>query len=146
MSFFTRSLSQLPKVSKVSSSANNLIFHSINKRSFHQSIANMGVHNIASASDFKTALTDNSVVIVDAFATWCGPCKAIAPKVAQLSEDYPAAHFVKIDVDELPEVAQELGVRAMPTFLIFKGSEKIGEVVGANPPALELAIQKALAA
>ncbi|APA13033.1 hypothetical protein sscle_10g078030 [Sclerotinia sclerotiorum 1980 UF-70] len=106
----------------------------------------MGVHNIASASDFKTALTDNSVVIVDAFATWCGPCKAIAPKVAQLSEDYPAAHFVKIDVDELPEVAQELGVRAMPTFLIFKGSEKIGEVVGANPPALELAIQKALAA
>ncbi|CAD6448564.1 90e66490-fbfb-4d2c-aeb5-016f3445fcd3 [Sclerotinia trifoliorum] len=144
MSFFTRSLHKLPKVSKASS-ANNLIFHSINKRSFHQSIANMGVHNLATATEFKSALTDNNIVVLDAFATWCGPCKAIAPRVAKFSEDYPAAHFVKIDVDELPDVAQELGIRAMPTFLIFKGEEKIAEVVGANPAALEQAIQKALA-
>ncbi|CCD52692.1 hypothetical protein BofuT4_P001390.1 [Botrytis cinerea T4] len=96
------------------------------------------------ATDFKSALTDNKVVVLDAFATWCGPCKAIAPKVSQLSEAYPAAHFIKIDVDELPEVAQELGIRAMPTFVIFKGEEKFAEVVGANPAALEDAISKAV--
>ncbi|TGO68133.1 hypothetical protein BOTNAR_0029g00010 [Botryotinia narcissicola] len=107
----------------------------------------MGVHNIAkinSATDFKSALTDNQVVVLDAFATWCGPCKAIAPRVVKLSEDYPAAHFIKIDVDELPEVSQELGIRAMPTFIIFKGAEKVAEVVGANPVALESAIKSAV--
>lgn len=62
----------------------------------------------------------------------------------RFSESYPSAHFVKIDVDEVPEVAQELGIRAMPTFLIFKGEEKIAEVVGANPKALEAAIEKAV--
>ncbi|QSZ34223.1 hypothetical protein DSL72_005813 [Monilinia vaccinii-corymbosi] len=101
-------------------------------------------NKLNSATEFKCALADNKVVVLDAFATWCGPCKAIAPKVAQLSEQYPAAHFVKIDVDEVPDVAQELGIRAMPTFLIFKGEEKVGEVVGANPVALEEAIKKAM--
>lgn len=50
--------------------------------------------------------------------------------------------FYKIDVDEVPDVAQELGIRAMPTFQIFKDGAKVEEVVGANPKALEAAIQK----
>ena len=50
-------------------------------------------------------------MIIDCFATWCGPCKTIAPKVVALSNSHPFARFYKIDVDELPEVAQELGVR-----------------------------------
>ncbi|RDW69498.1 thioredoxin [Coleophoma crateriformis] len=103
----------------------------------------MGVHNLSSKAEFTGALKDNQIVVLDAFATWCGPCKAIAPQVVKLSEAFPAAHFVKIDVDEVPDVAQELGIRAMPTFLIFKGEEKIAEVVGANPKALEAAIAKA---
>ena len=49
--------------------------------------------------------------------------------------------FYKLDVDELPDVAQDLSVRAMPTFLLFKDGEKVGEVVGANPKALEAAIK-----
>lgn len=49
--------------------------------------------------------------------------------------------FYKLDVDEVPEVAQKLGIRAMPTFLFFKNGEKVGEVVGANPKALEAAIK-----
>ncbi|KAI9649522.1 thioredoxin trx1 [Ciborinia camelliae] len=98
-----------------------------------------------SAAEFQSALANNDVVVLDAFATWCGPCKAIAPKVNQLSEAYPSARFVKIDVDEVPDVAAELGIRAMPTFLIFKGEKQIAEVVGANPAALEEAIKKACA-
>jgi thioredoxin 1 len=83
------------------------------------------------------------VLVVDMYATWCGPCKAIAPTMVKLSETYSAATFVKVDVDELPDVAQELGVTAMPTFLIFKGGEQVGKVVGANPKALESAIEAA---
>lgn len=70
--------------------------------------------------------------------------KPVNPLRNRLSEAYPSAHFVKIDVDEVPDVAGELGIRAMPTFLIFKGEEKVGEVVGANPVALEEAIRKAV--
>lgn len=50
-------------------------------------------------------------------------------------------HFIKFDVDELPSVTQKLGVRAMPTFFLFKGGEEVDQVVGANPPALLLALQ-----
>lgn len=62
----------------------------------------------------------------------------------RFSNTYPTAKFYKLDVDEVPDVAQELGIRAMPTFLLFKKGEKIGEVVGANPKALEAAIKKGL--
>lgn len=62
------------------------------------------------------------------------------------SAKYENAHFYKIDVDEVPEVAQEMAVRAMPTFLFFKDGEKVESLVGANPPALQKAIEAAVAA
>ena len=64
----------------------------------------------------------------------------------RFSDEFPGAHFVKVDVDEVPDVAQELGIRAMPTFLIFKNGEKVEEIVGANPKALLAGIEKAVAA
>jgi len=102
----------------------------------------MGVHNIANKDEFSAVLKDNSIVVLDCFATWCGPCKVIAPQVVKFSEAYPNAKFIKIDVDEVPDVAQELGIRAMPTFIIFQNGEKVSEIVGANPPALKAAIDK----
>lgn len=104
----------------------------------------MGVHNLASKAEFQSALKDNKIVVLDAFATWCGPCKVIAPQVVKFSDQFPSAYFVKLDVDEVPDVAQELGIRAMPTFLIFKGEEKVAEIVGANPKALLAAIETAV--
>jgi len=100
----------------------------------------MGVHNVASKAEFEQALKDNKVVVLDAFATWCGPCKVIAPQIVKYSDEFTDAHFIKLDVDEVPEVAQELGIRAMPTFLFFKDGEKVSEVVGANPKAILAAI------
>ena len=70
--------------------------------------------------------------------------RALTPTLHRFSDLYPTARFYKLDVDEVPDVAQELGIRAMPTFLLFKKNEKIGEVVGANPKALEAAIKKGL--
>lgn len=62
--------------------------------------------------------------------------------IDRFSDTYTDARFYKLDVDEVPEVAQELSVRAMPTFMLFKDGEKVGEVVGANPVALESAIKQ----
>jgi len=101
-----------------------------------------GVHNLQSKSAFDEALSEKeTLMVLDCFATWCGPCKVIAPQVVKLSDKYPNARFFKLDVDEVADVAKELGIRAMPTFLLFKGGDKIAEVVGANPKALEAAIE-----
>jgi len=102
-----------------------------------------GVHNLETKADFDQALENDkdTLLVLDCFATWCGPCKVIAPQVVKFSGTYPNAKFYKLDVDEVPDVAQELGIRAMPTFMLFKNGEKIAEVVGANPKALEAAIK-----
>ncbi|KAF2723891.1 thioredoxin-domain-containing protein [Polychaeton citri CBS 116435] len=113
------------------------------KRNFSSTMADEGVHNLSSKADFDEALNEKgSLMVLDCFATWCGPCKIIAPKVVGFSKSYSNARFFKLDVDEVPEVAQELSVRAMPTFLLFKDGQKVAEVVGANPVALEAAIKQ----
>ena len=94
--------------------------------------------------EYKTAIA-SGVAVIDCFATWCGPCKVIAPQIVQYAKEFPNAKFYKVDVDEVPDIAQELGVRAMPTFKIFKDGEIVGDVVGANPPAIKAAVQGALA-
>jgi len=68
----------------------------------------------------------------------------VLTKTVRFSDNYENARFYKLDVDEVPDVAQELSVRAMPTFMLFKNGEKIQEVVGANPSALETAIKNNL--
>ncbi|KIW33742.1 thioredoxin [Cladophialophora immunda] len=109
-----------------------------------------GVNPIHSKSSYNTSIVQapaDRLVVLDCFATWCGPCKVIAPEVAKFSEsdDFKdKVDFYKVDVDEVPDVAQELGVRAMPTFMIFKNGEKVAEVVGANKRALEQAIRSNL--
>ncbi|KAL1996859.1 hypothetical protein VTN49DRAFT_7724 [Thermomyces lanuginosus] len=110
--------------------------------SFRQSPVTMVVSQVKGKSDFDAAIQGGQLVVVDAYATWCGPCKAIAPKVEEYSRTYSDVKFIKFDVDESPDIAQELGIRAMPTFLLFKNGEKVEEVVGANPAAIEAAIQK----
>ena len=59
---------------------------------------------------------------------WCGPCKAIAPVYQRLASQFPAVAFLKVDVDQVPAVAQRFSVTAMPTFIVLKGSTKVDEV------------------
>lgn len=94
-----------------------------------------------SKNDFDEAMAEkDKLIVIDFFATWCGPCKVIAPQVVKFSDKYPTAKFFKLDVDDVADVAHEVGVRAMPTFILFRNGEKLTDVVGANPKALEAAI------
>ncbi|KAJ5778759.1 hypothetical protein N7520_002005, partial [Penicillium odoratum] len=93
----------------------------------------MPVHEITSLPDFlEKILQSPDPVVLDCFAEWCGPCKAIAPLIEKWSDEHTHIKFYKVDVDKVDAVAQELNVRAMPTFMFFKGGEKITEVVGAD--------------
>ncbi|KAF2188213.1 thioredoxin-domain-containing protein [Zopfia rhizophila CBS 207.26] len=124
---------------------NSNLYRPLLKPRFFQTTSKMskeGVHNLTTKAEFDKALEDKGkLLVLDCFATWCGPCKVIAPQVVKFSDVYTDARFYKLDVDEVPDVAQELGIRAMPTFLLFKDGEKVAEVVGANPKALEAAIK-----
>lgn len=98
---------------------------------------------VASDSDFQKELATagDRLLVVDFFATWCGPCKKIAPKFASLSEKYSDVVFVKVDVDICRNTAKRYEVSAMPTFLFFKNREKLeGQVRGPDEGALEAGI------
>jgi len=98
---------------------------------------------LAGKADYDEAVAHKgSLMVLDCFATWCGPCKVIAPTVEKFAGKYTDARFYKIDVDEAPEVAAELGIRSVPTFILYKDGHKVAEVAGANPVALEAAIKK----
>ena len=72
-------------------------------------------------------------VIVKYMATWCGPCKLLAPVMEALSEEMKPAPFIEIDVDQHGEAAAEMGIRGVPTVLIFKDGIEIGRFSGYSP-------------
>jgi len=90
----------------------------------------------------------SGLVVVDFWAEWCGPCRAIAPILEQLATSYKGKMRVaKLDVDAHPKTPMKFNVRSIPTMLFFKDGKHVDTVVGAVPkPALEARIQKHLAA
>lgn len=87
---------------------------------------------ILNASNFEEeVINSKEPVLVDFFATWCGPCKMIAPFIAQLADKYEGRMKVcKANVDEVPDIASSYGVSSIPTLIIFKDGEVVAQRIG----------------
>ena len=106
------------------------------------------VHVIASKQDWEAKLAEaqanGKIVVVDFTATWCGPCKMIAPIYEELSMKHPQLVFLKVDVDDMHEICNEWDVHAMPTFIFIKDGKAVDKVVGMNPELLESRIMNSV--
>ena len=101
---------------------------------------------IINTSQFRESVEKNSgVVVVDFFATWCGPCKMLAPVLEEVQDEMKNVKIVKIDIDENPNVATEYGVKNIPTIKVFKAGAEVTTNVGFLPKgALVDMIQKSI--
>ncbi|MGG7177163.1 thioredoxin [Clostridium paraputrificum] len=103
------------------------------------------VEHISQDNFQEEVLNNKGVVVVDFFATWCGPCKMIAPILEELDSEINDVKIVKIDVDENGDIANEYGVQSIPTIKIFKDGAEMDTKVGFLPKdALKESIEELL--
>ena len=95
-----------------------------------------------SSSDWQAKVLDaTEPVLVDFFATWCGPCKMMAPTIDEIAaEKAGQASVYKIDIDENMDIAQKYGIMSIPTFIVFKGGQPAAKTLGAQPKEAILAL------
>lgn len=85
----------------------------------------------ATNQNFDEIISGNSVVMVDFWATWCGPCRALAPTVEAVASEYDGrVTVVKCNVDECEDIAMDNGIRNIPTLIFFKNGEAVARLVG----------------
>eukprot|EP01138_Halocafeteria_seosinensis_P005257 gb/GECG01005374.1/.p1 GENE.gb/GECG01005374.1/~~gb/GECG01005374.1/.p1 ORF type:complete len:108 (+),score=23.01 gb/GECG01005374.1/:1-324(+) len=105
----------------------------------------MGVKPVNSLDELNQELSSagDKLVVVDFFATWCGPCKMMAPKLEKMTEEFPDVVFLKADADEADDAAEHYEVSALPTFMLFKNKERVGQpIMGAKEDELRNKIKE----
>jgi thioredoxin 1 len=85
--------------------------------------------HVESADAFEAYVSDGGVYMVDFYADWCGPCKMLEPAVEELAAE-TAATVLKVDIDELQDLARDQGIRSVPTLQFYAGGEKVEQVIG----------------
>ena len=90
---------------------------------------------VVSSSDFQSKVLDaQGPVLVDFFATWCGPCKMLAPTLDEVAaETAGKAAVYKLDIDQSPDIAQKYGVMSVPTLMVFENGQVKNQAVGVQP-------------
>lgn len=108
-----------------------------------QSTGYASIKQIKTTDEMLKLIKDpTKLSVIDFYATWCGPCKAIVPFLSKFVDTYPEVNFFKVDVDESSDLAEYFGVSAMPTFVFAKNEEVLHKIRGANPAGLEKAIKE----
>lgn len=85
-------------------------------------------------SNFEQTISTNKTVLIDFWATWCGPCRALAPTIVELAKEYSGKILIgKLDVDENPATAEKFQVFSIPTMILFKDGKEVDRLVGLCP-------------
>ena len=92
----------------------------------------MSTINVTDA-DFQDTLQSNDLVLVDFWAPWCGPCRAVAPVLEEIASENSNVVIAKMNTDENPNTASQHGIMSIPTMMIFKNGELVDRLVGALP-------------
>ena len=100
----------------------------------------MAVINITKENFAQEVLQSEKPVLLDFWASWCGPCRMLSPVVDEVGEERTDVKVGKVNVDEQPELAGEFGVMSIPTLLVFKGGKLVTQAVGARPKSGVLAL------
>jgi thioredoxin 1 len=105
----------------------------------------MSVTNLTEENFDREVLSSEKPVLVDFWAPWCGPCRAVAPIVEDLARAFAGrAKIAKLNVDEAPAIAERYGVQGIPSLLFFRGGKLVDRVVGAAPRSeLEARLERA---
>lgn len=93
----------------------------------------MSIINLTKDSYHNEVMETEKVVVIDFWATWCGPCKMMAPVVEEVAKDYPDVKVCKVNVDEEPELSNAFKIVSIPTIVVIKNGEIIDFVVGYRP-------------
>ena len=97
-------------------------------------MAGADVMNIGDGEFEKEVLKSDQPVLVDFWATWCAPCRAIAPAIEELATQYKGkVKVAKVNIDDNQNTPQQYGIRSIPTLLVFKGGKVVEQIVGAVP-------------
>lgn len=94
-----------------------------------------------SDDDFNDIVASNKLVVIDFFATWCGPCRALSPYIDELAANHYNILFAKANIGETPIIANELDVKSLPCVIIFENGKEIHRVVGFNKQKLQAIIE-----